>query len=60
MLRAYIETMGMKNLNKVLKAALWMYMIDFLHKPIILREEIKSADILTELQRVTILEQVLK
>ena len=34
--RAYIETMGMKNLHKVLKVALWMYMIDFLHKPIIL------------------------
>ena len=28
--------MGMKNLHKVLKVALWMYMIDFLHKPIIL------------------------
>ena len=34
--RAYIETMGMKNVHKVLKVALWMYMIDFLHKPIIL------------------------
>ena len=52
--RAYIETMGMKNLHKVLKVALWMYMIDFLHKPTMLSEEIKSADILTELQRVTI------
>ena len=52
--RAYIKTMGMKNLNKVLEVALWMYMIDFLHKPIILSKEIKSADILTELQRVTI------
>ena len=30
--------MGMKNLHKVLKVALWMYMIDFLHKPIILGE----------------------
>ena len=29
--RAYIETMGMKDLHKVLKVALWMYMIDFLH-----------------------------
>ena len=28
--------MGMENLHKVLKVALWMYMIDFLHKPIIL------------------------
>ena len=28
--------MGIKNLHKVLKVALWMYMIDFLHKPIIL------------------------
>ena len=28
---AYIETMGMKILHKVLKVALRMYMIDFLH-----------------------------
>ena len=26
-----METMGIKNLHKVLKVALWMHMIDFLY-----------------------------
>ena len=28
---AYVEAMGMKDLQKVLKVALWMYIIDFLY-----------------------------
>ena len=35
--------MGMKNLHKVSKVALWMYMIDFLYKPIILGWENKVS-----------------
>ena len=27
----YIKTMGMKDLHKVLKVVIWMYMIDFPH-----------------------------